>query len=459
MVAPATAGVRRTPRRGTSSACAPNAYALVAKASLSRSRTRPSLGSPTRVRRSPLTPKANTGGGGAFIIGIAAGQTHASGRNRHRGWGGRTQRGSPRVFRSRKGGCRTRSKRKKVTAFVPARIASSGWCPHVVHVVAEVGRRRQVSNKLTRQRSKKGGGASEQGPSAETSSAVTRRGSLRAKRRFASRTAPVLRCRIGEGPGWRESVIRRLFRSPKASRQSRDWGRNDHRIVRRVPDRRKASRVSRSIVIHAAMRTVALAASQSSKEREGASTVRINREEATGMSEARSLRAPREDNTRAHFARPYGRQSGNSRKLRSAESGGSVVKRPYPRSSRAEPRIPRGIHVVKATVANAGNTRGAGTRRSFGWQKSIGRIARLGRWEVARPRGDHRALAGRKPEASLTRRTGGEKAKRCAEGLSSDPSLLGPKACRFRLAGSRDDGRRSWATARLAFTGKTSKGS
>jgi hypothetical protein len=46
---------------------------------------------------------------------------------------------------------------------------------------------------------------------------------------------------------------------------------------------------------------------------------------------------------------------------------------------------------------------------SFGWQKSIGRIARLVRREVARPRGDKqgRALARRKLEAPLTRSTGG----------------------------------------------------
>jgi hypothetical protein len=43
--------------------------------------------------------------------------------------------------------------------------------------------------------------------------------------------------------------------------------------------------------------------------------------------------------------------------------------------------------------------RGAGARRSYGWQRSIGRIARLLRWEVARPRGSSRALAGRKLEA------------------------------------------------------------
>jgi len=48
----------------------------------------------------------------------------------------------------------------------------------------------------------------------------------------------------------------------------------------------------------------------------------------------------------------------------------------------------------------ARSVRGVGARSSFGWQRSIGRIARLVRWEVARPRGDKdRALARRKSEA------------------------------------------------------------
>jgi len=41
-----------------------------------------------------------------------------------------------------------RQNRKGVVASVPARIVSSGSCPHVVMHVAEVGRRRLVSNKL-----------------------------------------------------------------------------------------------------------------------------------------------------------------------------------------------------------------------------------------------------------------------------------------------------------------------
>jgi hypothetical protein len=47
----------------------------------------------------------------------------------------------------------------------------------------------------------------------------------------------------------------------------------------------------------------------------------------------------------------------------------------------------------------AGNTRGTGTRNSFRWQKSVGRIARLVLRVVARPFGENRALARRKLEA------------------------------------------------------------
>ena len=63
-------------------------------------RTRPSLGPRTRARRSPLTSSVQAGEGGASRVGIAVGQTHASGRNRHRGRHGRAERGSPRVTAS-----------------------------------------------------------------------------------------------------------------------------------------------------------------------------------------------------------------------------------------------------------------------------------------------------------------------------------------------------------------------
>jgi len=89
-------------------------------------------------------------------------------------------------------------------------------------------------------------------------------------------------------------------------------------------------------------------------------------------------------------------------------------------------RQPRG----ESRGSAAGNARGAGARSSFGWQKSIGRIARLVRWEVARPRGDRRALAGRKleapPDAGHERRDG-ESVREGAFHGGQTPARLRPR--------------------------------
>jgi len=81
----------------------------------------------------------------------------------------------------------------------------------------------------------------------------------------------------------------------------------------------------------------------------------------------------------------------------------------------------RGASPQRKLRERAGNARGAGARSSFGWQKSVGRIARLLHREVARPVGDQeRALARKKFVAPLTRGANGQTAKRCA-------CALGPK--------------------------------
>lgn len=49
-----------------------------------------------------------------------------------------------------------------------------------------------------------------------------------------------------------------------------------------------------------------------------------------------------------------------------------------------------GVHAVKA-AERAGNARSTGARRSLRWQKSVERIARRDRREVARPRGERDA--------------------------------------------------------------------
>ena len=77
----------------------------------------------------------------------------------------------------------------------------------------------------------------------------------------------------------------------------------------------------------------------------------------------------------------------------------------------AQAAAPQGGDIHAAKVAErAGNARSTGARRSFGWQKSVERIARLARREVARPRGGSESLAGRKlealPDAGLEPREG-----------------------------------------------------
>jgi len=75
--------------------------------------------------------------------------------------------------RSRKGeGVARRKKRKEIEVSVPARIQELGSsCPHVEVAVAEVGRRRLVSNKLGKRAPKRAAGSSERGPSSERGSA------------------------------------------------------------------------------------------------------------------------------------------------------------------------------------------------------------------------------------------------------------------------------------------------
>lgn len=87
-------------------------------------------------------------------FGIEVGQTHARGRNRHRGQVGRTY---VRLAACHRSSCESelrssvmRQKRKVVLAIVPARKREPhAPCPYVV-TVAEVDKRHRVSNKLPR---------------------------------------------------------------------------------------------------------------------------------------------------------------------------------------------------------------------------------------------------------------------------------------------------------------------
>jgi len=118
--------------------------------------------------------------------GIAVGQTRTSGNNQHRGHHERTERGSPRVHRSRKGGGMARQRRKEVEASVPARIKSSGLVARASLYVAEVGRRRLVSNKLGKRAPKRAAGSSEQGPSYSRPAAGETAGGCRSAKRSSS---------------------------------------------------------------------------------------------------------------------------------------------------------------------------------------------------------------------------------------------------------------------------------
>jgi hypothetical protein len=111
---------------------------------------------------------------------------------------------------------------------------------------------------------------------------------------------------------------------------------------------------------------------------------------ATGMPEVRSTSAPWEKKTPTLV--PSQAKASRSEKQHVLDDdppkrSSDAVKRPVPRSHRAEPYSPWGVPAAKV-VRGAGNARGAGARSSFGWQTLVGRIARLLHREAARPVGD-----------------------------------------------------------------------
>lgn len=130
--------------------------------------TRPSLGPSTRARRSSLC----TGRGNPAVVRRFY---------RHRGWVNLGNREEPAPGLAEAGVARlaarhcsamsgvVRKKRKVVEATVPARKTGADrfGCPHVVVAVAEVVRRRLVSNKLGKRAAKTAAGSSERGPSSK----------------------------------------------------------------------------------------------------------------------------------------------------------------------------------------------------------------------------------------------------------------------------------------------------
>ena len=147
--------------------------------------------------------------------------------------------------------------------------------------------------------------------------------------------------------------------------------------------------------------------------------------------------APWEENAHAPLRRPRGNKGEVRCDDGPPKRSTDAVKRPDPRSSRAEPKTPRGVPAAKA-ARGAGNARGAGARSSFGWQTSVGRIARLLHREVARPVGEpERALAGKKfvaPPDAGRGWTEGETVRVCSGSLNSfRVHGLRVSACRFSI--------------------------
>ena len=94
-------------------------------------------------------------------IGITVGQTHASERNQHWGRHGRTERGSPRITASaRERAWFVRKGRRSRPSSLRGSWGARVWLPARCSAVAEVSRRRLVSNKLGKRAPKRAAGSS-----------------------------------------------------------------------------------------------------------------------------------------------------------------------------------------------------------------------------------------------------------------------------------------------------------
>jgi hypothetical protein len=223
-----TADVRRSPRRGTSSACAikrmhrTQAREIVACAPGDASFTR-SYGPCTSILTMLRRRKSRRWG---VRLDITVGQARATERNQHWGRDGRTMRGSPRAAAPARERARYVEKRKEAEAFVPARIEESGFgCPHVVKQlqksVGDVWSRISSANALQKQRP----GSSERGPSSERGSAGETVGRCIGRNDGRESASPVqTRARTGARPRVARDRHPAVLTSPRAVRGSRDRG-------------------------------------------------------------------------------------------------------------------------------------------------------------------------------------------------------------------------------------------
>jgi len=207
-----TADVRRTPRRGTPSACAHQAHAPDAGTRDRRMRqgTRPSLGPSTRAGQSSLCSAGASRGGEAFEFASRLGKPGSPGRNQHWGFHEWTLCGSPRVTALAREAAWPVEEKEGDRGLRPCEDCKEpGFsCPHVVVAVAEVVRRRLASNKLGIRAPKRAAGSSERGPSSERGSAGETVGS-HIERKCASRVG--LTAKDGRGPAKTQGGERSSF--------------------------------------------------------------------------------------------------------------------------------------------------------------------------------------------------------------------------------------------------------
>jgi len=118
---------------------------------------------------------------------------------------------------------------------------------------------------------------------------------------------------------------------------------------------------------------------------------------------------------------------------------------PTPKAVVRSPRL-RGTSPLGNQRERVGSARGAGARKSFGWQMSVGRIARLLHRSIARSDGGQkRALARKKSVAPPDAGARMDRRRIGAGVLGRSNRFSQHIACGSRLAGSRYDRRRSWA--------------
>jgi len=213
--------------------------------------------------------------------------------------------------------------------------------------------------------------------------------------------------RLGEGPAKTQGDVRtsssgRHIRR-KAVGRSRNRGCKGHRILRRVLVGGRHLGLSRAISFHEKVVTATLAASsrgrsdtaRKSQSYEGcAKALRVSRKRERRQRCQRLDRSagtvgrkrPRSEPAgRRHPARGFeARQRVSAAIRRSVHECRETLGTPV---SRTEPKTPWGVHAMKV-AERTGNARGTGARRSFRWQKLVGRIARLVLRKIARSCGE-----------------------------------------------------------------------